>query len=228
MRFLLLITSLSFGVKTFAFDLQPYTATYQFNLNQQITGTATRTLSKQENNHYRYQFNATAAIANANEVSEFIFDKQQVQSLSYQNSKQVLFKNRVDQATFDWDKQQLTTLRKGQNETFPLTNKTILDPLNLEIQIRQDLSLQTKPQLKEQYVLGDAKGVHPLKFSIDGTEKIKTPYAELETLKVSRVHTDKERTTQFWLAKSLDYLPVKVVQVDDGAVYTIELQSLQK
>ena len=52
MRFLLLITSLSLGVKTFAFDLQPYTATYQFNLNQQITGTATRTLSKQENNHY--------------------------------------------------------------------------------------------------------------------------------------------------------------------------------
>ena len=75
MRSLLLITSLSLGVKTFAFDLQPYTATYQFNLNQQITGTATRTLSKQENNHYRYQFNATAAIANANEVSEFIFDR---------------------------------------------------------------------------------------------------------------------------------------------------------
>jgi hypothetical protein len=30
------------------------------------------------------------------------------------------------------------------------------------------------------------------------------------------------------LAKSLDYLPVKVVQMDDGAVYTIELQSFQK
>ena len=43
-----------------------------------------------------------------------------------------------------------------------------------------------------------------------------------------REHQDKERTTQFWLAKSLDYLPVKVVQVDDAAVYTIELQSFQK
>ena len=227
MRFLLLITSLSLSVKTFAFDLQPYTATYQFNLNQQITGTATRTLSKQENNHYRYQFNATAAIANANEVSEFIFDKQQVQSLSYQNSKQVLFKNRVDQATFDWDKQQLTTLRKGQNETFPLTDKTVLDPLNLEIQIRQDLSQQTKPQLKE-YLLGDAKGFQPLKFIVDGVEKIKIPYGEIEALKVTRIHHSADRQTQFWLAKSLDYLPVKVVQIDDGAIYTIELQGLQK
>jgi len=70
MRFLLLITSLSFGVKTFAFDLQPYTATYQFNLNQQITGTATRTLSKQENNHYRYQFNANPeAIVGVKEIT---------------------------------------------------------------------------------------------------------------------------------------------------------------
>ncbi|MCB1660683.1 MAG: DUF3108 domain-containing protein, partial [Pseudomonadales bacterium] len=87
MRDWLLVASIVVSSAASAFDLQPYTATYQFNLNQQITGTATRTLSKQENNHYRYQFNATAAIANANEVSEFIFDKQQVQSLSYQNSK---------------------------------------------------------------------------------------------------------------------------------------------
>ena len=63
-------------------------------------------------------------------------------------------------------------MRKGQNETFPLTNKTVLDPLNLEIQIRQDLSQQTKPQLKE-YVLGDAKGLQPLKFTVDGVEKLK-------------------------------------------------------
>lgn len=228
MRDWLIATTILVSGAAAAFDLQPYTATYQFNLNQQITGTATRTLSKQENNHYRYQFNASAAIASANEVSEFVFENQQVQSLSYQNSKQVLFKNRVDQATFDWDKQQLTTLRKGQNETFPLTDKSTLDPLNLEIQIRQDLLSSTNSALKAEYVLGDAKGLHPLKFSVDGVEKIKTPYGELETLKVSKLHQDKERTTQFWLAKSLDYLPVKVVQMDDGAIYTIELQELQK
>jgi hypothetical protein len=227
MRDWLLAASLVLSNTASAFELQPYTATYQFNLNQQITGTATRTLTKQENNHYRYQFNATATIANANEVSEFIFDKQQVQSLNYQNSKQILFKSRVDKATFDWDRQQLTTLRKGQNDTFALTDKTVLDPLNLEIQIRQDLSKQTTPQLKE-YLLGDAKGFQPLKFTVDGVEKIKIPYGEIEALKVTRIHQSADRQTQFWLAKSLDYLPVKVVQMDDGAVYTIELQSLQK
>ena len=208
--------------------MQPYTATYQFNLNQQLTGTATRTLSKQENNHYRYQFSASAAIANANEVSDFIFENQQVQSLNYQNTKQILFKTKIDKADFDWQQSRLVAQRKGESTNHPLTDKSTLDPLNLEVQIRQDLLSATTPHLKAEYVLGDAKGVHPLKFTIDGTEKIKTPYGELDTLKVSRVHQDKERTTQFWLAKSLDYLPVKVVQVDDAAVYTIELQSFQK
>ena len=218
-----LASSLSYG-----FDLQPYTATHQFNLNQQLTGTATRTLSKQENNHYRYQFSASAAIANANEVSDFIFENQQVQSLNYQNTKQILFKTKIDKADFDWQQSRLVAQRKGESTNHPLTDKSTLDPLNLEVQIRQDLLSATTPHLKAEYVLGDAKGVHPLKFTIDGTEKIKTPYGELDTLKVSRVHQDKERTTQFWLAKSLDYLPVKVVQVDDAAVYTIELQSFQK
>jgi hypothetical protein len=218
-----LASSLSYG-----FDLQPYTATYQFNLNQQLTGTATRTLSKQENNHYRYQFSASAAIANANEVSDFIFENQQVQSLNYQNTKQILFKTKIDKADFDWQQSLLIAQRKGESKNHALTDKTILDPLNLEIQIRQDLLNSPNQQLKAAYILGDAKGIQPLTFMIDGTEKIKTPYGELDTLKVSRVHQDKERTTQFWLAKSLDYLPVKVVQVDDAAVYTIELQSFQK
>jgi len=218
-----LASSLSYG-----FDLQPYTATYQFNLNQQLTGTATRTLSKQENNHYRYQFSASAAIANANEVSDFIFENQQVQSLNYQNTKQILFKTKIDKADFDWQQSLLIAQRKGESKNHALTDKTILDPLNLEIQIRQDLLNSSNQQLKAAYILGDAKGIQPLTFMIDGTEKIKTPYGELDTLKVSRVHQDKERTTQFWLAKSLDYLPVKVVQVDDAAVYTIELQSFQK
>ena len=228
MRSTVLIAMVLFSGLGYAFDLQPYTASYQFNLNQQLTGTATRSLIKLENNHYRYRFSASAAIANANEESEFSFNNQQIQSLSYQNTKQVLFKTKTDKASFDWPNQTLIGQRKGESTNYPLTDKTTLDPLNLEVQIRQDLLSSANPQLKAEYVLGDAKGVHPLKFTIDGTEKIKTPYGELDTLKVSRVHQDKERSTQFWLAKSLDYLPVKVVQMDDGAVYTIELQNFQK
>ena len=62
---------------------------------------------------------------------------------------------------------------------------------------------------------------------MEGAEKITTPYGEIDTIKVSRVHQSSDRKTQFWLAKSLNYLPVKVVQIDDGAIYTIELQSYQ-
>jgi GTP-binding protein EngB required for normal cell division len=44
-------------------------------------------------------------IANANEESEFSFDNQQIQSLSYQNTKQILFKTKTDKVDFDWPNQ---------------------------------------------------------------------------------------------------------------------------
>lgn len=228
MRVILLAVVGMFGSVGHALELQPYTANYLFNLNQQLTGTATRTLTKLDNSHYNYKFSASAAIASASEESNFLFNNQQVQSLSYQNTKQILFKIKTDKATFDWQKHLLTGERKGETATHALDDITTLDPLNLEIQIRHDLLSSPNLQLKAAYVLGDAKGVHPLSFTINGTEKIKTPYGELDTLKVSKVHKDNDRKTQFWLAKSLDYLPVKVVQTDDGAVYTVELQSFQK
>lgn len=210
-----------------AFELQPYTATYQFNLDNKLTGTATRVLTRQEN-QYHYQFSAQAMIASATETSDFSFDGKQVQSQHYENSKQILFKNKTASVDFDWSKQQATTRRNGENSSYALTTANVLDPLNLEIQIRQDLLDKAKNALDSEYVLADAKGMGPLKFTLDGNEKITTPYGEIETVKVTRVHLSADRKTEFWLAKSLNYLPVKVVQMDDGAMYTIELQSYQE
>lgn len=210
----------------YAFELVPYTATYQFNLNSQLTGTATRVLTKQADNQYRYQFNAAAMIANANELSDFKFDGQKVQSLHYENTKQVVFKTKKSTVDFDWPKKQANAQRNGEALQYAVADLNTLDPLNLEIQIRQDLS--KKSVLKDSYSLGDAKGLSPLTFEMKGSEKITTPYGEIDTIKVNRVHQSTDRTTQFWLAKSLNYLPVKVVQIDDGAIYTIELQSYQQ
>jgi hypothetical protein len=145
--------------------------------------------------------------------------------LHYENTKQVLFKTKKSTVDFDWLKNQASTQRNGEALQYALTEPSTLDPLNLEIQIRQDLS--KKSTLKGKYSLGDAKGLNPLAFELEGAEKITTPYGEIDTIKVSRVHQSSDRKTQFWLAKSLNYLPVKVVQIDDGAIYTIELQSYQ-
>lgn len=225
MRFMLLCTGvLSCAVD--AFELQPYTATYQFNLDNKLTGTATRVLTKQEN-QYHYQFSAQAMIANANEVSDFSYDGKKIQSRHYENTKQVLFKTKTAKVDFDWDKKQATTQRNGESSGYALTTTNVLDPLNLEIQVRQDLADAEKNIAQNDYVLADPKGIGPLKFTLDGNEKITTPYGEIDTVKVTRIHQSADRKTQFWLAKSLDYLPVKVVQTDDGATYTIELQSYQ-
>ena len=53
-------------------------------------------------------------------------------------------------------------------------------------------------------------------FKNSGKAKITVPAGTFDTVRVDRVHDDNSRSTSFWLAPSLDYLPVKVSQFNDG------------
>lgn len=202
-----------------AADLQPYSAVYAFNLDNKLSGQATRSLMR-HGAGYRYQFSASTVVASANEISDFTWNGRQVQSTHYENVKQVFFRSRKASVDYDWSARRAHAQRDKDKLDYALLSDA-LDPLNMEIQIREDLLKYGK--LRDDYMLADPKGLFPLKFEINGTEVINTPYGKLDTLKVRRVHEGTKRETQFWLAKTLDYLPVKFVQRDDTAVYTLTL-----
>ncbi len=201
----------------------PYTATYKVNLDNKINGTATATLSRQ-GNRYHYELRATAMMANSVEKTDFLLDKGQIQSLGYQNQRQVFFRSRSNSIAFDWKTYMAKAVRNGKVTDYAIRPGT-LDPLNLDIQVRDDL--MRTGQLDSSYLLADPKGFHPVRFEINGIETLTTPLGPIETLKIRRIHDDPERNSQFWLAKSLGYLPVKIVQTDDGAVYRLDLTGYQ-
>lgn len=201
----------------------PYTATYKVNLDNRLNGTATATLSRQ-GNRFHYELRAMALMANSVEKTDFLFDNGQIQSLAYSTQRQVLFRSRTNTLAFDWKKLSVHAVRNGKEKDYAIPAGT-LDPLNMEIQIRDDLMRTGK--LDGAYPLADPKEFHPVKFEIYGTEVLKTPMGPVDTLKVRRIHADPERSSQFWLAKSMDYLPVKIVQTDDGAVYKLDLTGYQ-
>ncbi|RSR40797.1 DUF3108 domain-containing protein, partial [Acinetobacter baumannii] len=58
-----------------------------------------------------------------------------------------------------------------------------------------------------------------------GNEKIKTSYGTFDTVKVVLQHKKPERSTIFWLAPKLDYLPVKVSHIDGKTSYGLLLTS---
>lgn len=203
-----------------AFDIIPFTASYRFNIDNKLSGTATRTLEKTGADSWRYTFSATAPLATATETSNFRFDGSTVTPLTYEQKRKIFFSSKKSSVNFDWKAMKATGKRDKKTVQYPFKHGT-LDSLNMEIQMRRDMKDLGK--LIGPYSLSTPKDVSPLSFTIAGEEVLDTAMGKLKTMKISRQHSDPTRHTSFWLAKDFDYLPAKVVQDDDGAVYTIEL-----
>jgi hypothetical protein len=225
-----LITFLALSLPTssllHAFELAPFSASYRFNIDNKLSGTATRTMEKKAGDSWRYTFAANAHLATATETSDFRFNGSTVTPLSYVQNRKIFFVKKKNSVNFDWKKNIGTGTRSSSSSVTYALQAGTLDTLNLEIQIRRDLKDLGK--LAGPYFLATPKELVPLPFVIEGEEVLDTPVGKLKTLKVRRIHNDPKRHTSFWLAKELDYLPAKVTQNDDGAIYTIELTSYKK
>lgn len=221
MILLLTAQSLTTSSLLHAFELAPFTASYRFNIDNKLSGTAIRTLEKKAGDSWRYTFAANAPLATATETSDFRFNGSTVTPLSYEQNRKIFFIKKRNRVDFDWKKRTGTGTRGSDSSVIYALQAGTLDTLNLEIQIRRDLKDLGK--LAGPYFLASPKEIVPLPFVIEGEEILNTPLGKLKTLKVSRIHNDPKRHTRFWLAKDFDYLPAKVTQNDDGAIYTIEL-----
>ncbi|MDP2229109.1 MAG: DUF3108 domain-containing protein [Moraxellaceae bacterium] len=208
-----------------AWELAPYTATYRFNLDNKLSGTATRTLEKKTGDAWRYVFNATTSMATANETSDFRFNGKTVTPLHHQQQHKVLFISKREHVNFNWQTRQAQGLRNDKKTQYVLRAGAI-DPLSLEIQMRRDLIDLGKPA--SSYFLVDARRMNEQKFVLDGEEILDTPLGKLATVKVRRVHDDPERETVFWLARDLDYIPARVMQNDDGAMYVLDISTYSR
>lgn len=206
-----------------AFDLAPFAATYHFNVDNRLSGTATRTLARKGSDSWRYTFTASALLSTATETSDFRFDGRTVIPLAYEQNRKIFMIRKKSRIDFDWKKGTATGKRDGKDNVSYTLQAGTLDLLNLEIQIRGDLKDLGK--LAGPYFLGSPKDITPMPFVVEGEEVLDTAMGKLNTLKVSRIHDNPKRHTSFWLATDLDYLPAKVTQNDDGAIYTIELTS---
>jgi hypothetical protein len=77
--------------------------------------------------------------------------------------------------------------------------------------------------------VADKGSVEPWRFLVAGHERIDTGNGPADTIRIERVRKDSGRRTVSWHAPEMDYLPVKVEQVEpDGEVLTSVLQRYEK
>ena len=94
------------------------------------------------------------------------------------------------------------------------------DDLSLEAQIRQEL---INGRFSGNYHLVRKTSIDTANFKRSGTSKLTVPAGTYDVVRIDRVHDDRGRATSFWLAPSLNYLPVKVSQTNDGKTISMEL-----
>ena len=190
----------------------PFNATYNFNIEGKYNGTASRVLT-QTGNQYFYNVNASVGkLASAKQTANFVNANGAILPVSALTQYKILGTGRTTTLNFNNAKKQLVTNYKGQNKVIALPQPAY-DDLSLEIQIREDLKAG---KFRGNYYMVDRNTVEAVPFKKSAVTRITVPAGTFDVVRIDRVHDDKDRQTSFWLAPKLDYLPVKVVQNNDG------------
>ena len=210
---------------------EPFQANYSFNIAGLLNGTATRTLTVQDN-IWNYSFKASvASLATASEFSNFRIKSSKnndnsvpaprIESLDHSYNFKFLTNKKNNSFKVDWDNQVVNATNQNGNRTYP-AQVGMLDMLDLELQVREDIK---RKKLQPFYLLADDKGISKISFVNEGAEKVSTDAGTYDTLRIRLVQENQNRKTYFWLAPKLDYLPVKVRQDDGNLTYILNLTS---
>lgn len=204
-------------------NIQPSTADYSFTIEDKYKGTATRTLTN-SGNAWKYNMSArVAGVASASQSSNFSLSGTSVIPSDANTTYKVFGIGSTHKLSFNPSKKQVVSNYKGKSQTLSMPQQAF-DDLSLEIQIRQDL---LNGKFSGNYYMAKKDKVEKTPFKKSGSAKITVPAGTFDTIRVDRVHDDNSRSTSFWLAPSLDYLPVKVSQVNDGKKMDLELTKIR-
>lgn len=200
-------------------DIQPSSANYSFTVEDKYKGTATRTLNK-TGNTWKYNVNArVAGVASASQNSTFSLNGNNVVPTQASTTYKLLGVGRTHKLDFNPSSKKVVSNYKGKSTTMSMAQQAF-DDLSLEVQIRQDL---LNGKFSGNYYMAKHDKIEKTPFKKSGNTKITVPAGTFDTVRVDRIHEDNSRSTSFWLAPSLDYLPVKVSQINDGKKMDLEL-----
>lgn len=199
--------------------VQPSNANYSFTVEDKYKGTATRVLNK-SGNVWKYDVNArVSGVASATQSSTFTIDGNNVVPSQATTTYKLLGLGRTHKLNFNPSAKKVTSNYKGKSTTMNMPQQAF-DDLSLEVQIRQDL---LNGKFSGNYYMAKKDKVEKTPFKKSGNTKITVPAGTFDTVRVDRIHDDNSRSTSFWLAPSLDYMPVKVSQINDGKKMDLEL-----
>ena len=157
-------------------------------------------------------------IVKREEIEFFYLENNFVRPIEYKFFQKILFNKHNSSATFDWDKFTVSYIEKKESGSVPLEEK-VLGPSSAQLQLRLDfkrLDLSNIPKSLKYKVYWKGSVKERIFDIQENQEMIKTPIGDYLAYKVSRRFEPRNTRSQvFWLAPSLDFSVIKILN-DDG------------
>jgi len=153
------------------------------------------------------------------EKTEWNYHQQQLRPIKYSYDRSSSKKKRRVKLSFDWDRMRVTNDINNDPWSMKITEGT-LDKLLYQLAVMQDLSAGKKTL---EYQIADGGKLKTYRFSNLGEETLHTKLGTFKTIKLKRPG---KRDTILWCAEELNYLPIKLVQEENGIELTLTLDSV--
>ena len=223
----------SFGSVVFATNISvpQYSASYTVRRNGLPIGVADITLDRKPDGGYSYRSKihptGLAALFFGDvviETSNFKLMDGQPRSLRYRYTHSGGHHDKSEEITFDWASHSAESVSDGRKKRLKITDDTY-DRALAQLAISLDMAAG---KLADTYHVLDHGKINSYKPQLEGKQSLQISIGLYQVIKVARKDARKKRTTTFWLAPKLDYLPVKIEQTEPGkATVSLQLTKIQ-
>ena len=177
--------------------------------------------------HYHKYTKATglAALLTGIKITENTdgqFSGQNIVPKNYLFNQSRRSKSRIDKAQFSANRAVGSYKNTPYNIIIPSGTQ---DRASLELVLARDLA-QNKKRLN--YNVVERGKLKKYNFQKLGNEQVQTPAGSFNAMKVKVIREGNKRETVFWMAKELDYLPVKIRHKEKGDVITTVIKNYKK
>ncbi len=200
-------------------------ATYDLLINGKRAGSLVSELKPLGEQRWEYVLTTEArrglVKASVKQNGQFERNHSSVRPLSFSSRQKVAFAKRNSDASYDWTTMTASGTHKGDDWTIDMPPQFV-DRLTINERLRLDLA--TDPAREQfDYVRLDRGRLRDMVFERQTTEQIAVPAGEFATQKVTRRHDSDDRRTASWHAPALNYLPIRIEQMEDKRLTVSEL-----
>ncbi len=208
--------------------VQPFEAEYTVLRNGSEVGEARMQLSQEAQDQWRLNATLSATAAggllqfSSVEDSRFHWHEGKPRSDRYHARRQQPLRTRERGIDFDWTAGRVTvTDRRGDQQGFDLEDHAIDPQLTLIVA----MVAAAAGEAEFEYVIVNRGAPEVQKGRREGEETVATGVGDLVCVDIERVREHSRRQTRSCHAESLDWIPVRVVQEEEGDVLEMRLKS---